>query len=249
MSKPKYTFIAAAIRDYYYKDFYDSVAVNNKIPFEIIFVGPNPPLEKMPDNFHYIKTHVKPGQCYEIAARAAKGEYLHTPGDDFTFSKNYLNNLYKYIKMLDMDKVFITVRNCHPDGKSEVNKKHIDHGFVFDAMILNASYCGCAPVFRADLWHKLGGYDKRFYGAYPDMDLQQRFYEYGMRPFLTPDCILSEHNFYHIEDHSESMSVRCGTEDGEILRSFWIKEDGTISKNRLLPVQSYDDKDILIKDQ
>ena len=85
MSKPVFSLIAPAIRSDFYKRVYDSVSKGNKIPFEIIFVGNNKPKIKMPDNFHYIYSNVKPAQCLEIAARNAQGEYLIPLADDEVF--------------------------------------------------------------------------------------------------------------------------------------------------------------------
>lgn len=247
--KPIISLVSAAIRDYRYKPYYDSVSVNNEVSFEVIFVGPNPPKEKMPDNFRYIETSVKPGQCYEIGAREAKGEYIHTPGDDFTFSLDYLNNAYKYISMLDKDKVLVSCRCRHVNGKSDINRVHTDHGFVLDAIAENAPFNAIAPFFRRDLWYKLGGLDRRFYGSFNDVDLQHRFYEVGFRPFLAPECIVEENTFYQVEKRSESLLVRCCEDAGKLLRSLWFNKDGSFSKTRLSPVQSFISKDILTKDQ
>ncbi len=248
MNEPLISFVSPAVRSYRYKPYCDSLLPTD-VPFEVIFLGPNPPTEKMPDNFQYIKTDIKPGQCYEAGVRMSKGQYIHVLADDFTYPTNYLKNLSRYISILDTDRILITVRIRHVDGKSEVNKKHIDHGCVFDAHALNAPFSGCAPLFKKDIWMKLGGFDRRFHGSLPDMDLQQRCYEYGMNPFMAPDCLIEEHNFYDVEDKSESLLTRTGQDAGETLRSFWMKDDGTVSKTRLLPVQSYEDKDILVKDQ
>ena len=78
MSKPVFSVCFSAIRNNLYKSFYDSLsAVHGSCPpFEVIFVGDNPPTEPMPDNFKYIYSKVKPAQCTEIAVRAATGDFI-----------------------------------------------------------------------------------------------------------------------------------------------------------------------------
>lgn len=112
---PVFSMVAPAVRGKY-TEFCDSlqqtlpkVASDGHdtapVPFEIVFAGPNPPEEQMPDNFRYIQTNVKPAQCAEIAARYAVGEYLITAADDYSYSDNYLRKMYWYIKRFDMNRV------------------------------------------------------------------------------------------------------------------------------------------------
>jgi len=243
MSKPKYTFIAAAIRDYYYKDFYDSVAVNNKIPFEIIFVGPNPPLEKMPDNFHYIKTHVKPNQCAEIAARNATGEYLIWTSDDLRYMDGFLNRLDQYNCRLDDDKIYIAFR-------ATIQGHYVDAGLVYDLKKPLSPIIGFSGLFKKDIWHALGGLDKRFFGSYADVDMQLRFAEQGRTIFIPPDCIFNELKPRKQESKRTLLSYRCTVSQARpLLNLLWGEVNSTTSKRRLLPVQSFSDKNILIEDQ
>ena len=245
--KPIISFTCAAIRDYRYRGCYDSLAKNSEVPFEVIFVGNKPPKETMPDNFKYIETNVKPAQCYEISVREATGDYVQLIADDEDFDDGYMNRLYKYTLLLDMDKVLISARLRLMVKPPEFIM--IDAGCVFDAMATNAPFCGFAPLFRRDLWNKLGGIDKRFNGSLTDLDMQMRFYEYGLNPFITPDCIASENNYYDIESRDDSLLVRTGDREGKFLRSLWTREDGTISKTRLSSVQSFVDNNILIENQ
>jgi hypothetical protein len=252
MEKPIISLVCSAIRDYRYKDYYNSASLNNKVPFEVVFVGNRPPKDKMPDNFRYIETDVRPTQCYEIAMRNSHGQYANFIPDDFIFPPNYLNNLYKYTLILDMNKVLLSVRGCHPGGRKR-NRNNIDHGMVFDSFAPNAPFCGLDPLFRKDIWIKLGGMDRRFHGDWGMMDMQRRFYEYGMNPFIVPECILGEKAFFAKDENNKDKPSLCQlTYDHDVtqlMRTLWFKEDGSVSKNRLVPVQSFRDEDILMTNQ
>jgi len=83
--KPIISLLASAHRTDLWLDWYKSIG-DNQISFEVIFVGPNKPDFQLPDNFYFIESHVKPPQCWEIAARRAEGKYLLFLGDDVFFN-------------------------------------------------------------------------------------------------------------------------------------------------------------------
>ena len=76
-----------------------------------------------------------------------------------------------------------------------------------------------------------------------------RFYKYGFNPFIAPGVFSQENNFKNEEKSRTSLIYRTGERDRKVLDSFWIKPDGVMSETRLVPVESFDDKDILIKNQ
>jgi len=244
MGKPKYSFIAASIRNHFYRDYYDSINVNNNIPFEVIFVGPNPPAEKMPDNFIHIKTDVKPGQCFEIAARAATGDYLIWAADDLRYCDGFLNRLDDYNNRLDDDKIFITFR-------ATLQGNYVDAGLVFDTQKPQSPMIGFGGLFRTDIFHELGGLDKRFFGSFADVDMQLRFMEQGRTIFFPPDCIFNELKPHKSEKRNKTLLLyRCNTNNARpMLNALWVRPDGDVSKTRLSEVEAYDDKDIMVKDQ
>lgn len=247
LNTPIISIVASAHRDYRYKPCYDSLAENTKVPFEVIFVGDKNPLEKMPDNFKYLYTKVKPAQCYEIAVRNAQGKFVHHIGDDFTFDNGYLDKLYDYTLMLDMDKILI----C-PQHRLMYNPPSfgmIEIGCHFSPDKADSHFIGISPLYRRDIWYKIGGIDRKFFGAYACMDVQMRFYELDFHPFIAPGIFSQENNFGSMEANHPSLIYRTGEEGRRVLNSFWIKPDGSMSKNRLYSVNSFDDKDILVKDQ
>lgn len=256
MSKPIFSFIAAAKRDYAYKNFYNSLSYKNNISFEVIFVGPNPPKENIGENFKYVKTNVKPAQCVEYAARIADGEYILDASDDLSFSENFLDNLYNWCNRLDRDKILIGCRLYLPE-----HKMMCDSGMVYDLNNNKSAFLHVLPCFRKDIWRNLGGIDRRYYGSWSDVDMQLRFYEIGMNPFIAPNCIVSEETYWHLEDKRQVLSKRCWKGAKSLTNSFWVEErflggkrmgmieGGEMSSKRLLPVQSFLDKDILTMDQ
>ena len=94
MNKPIISVFASAYRIHWWRGMYDSLATN-KVSFEIVFVGQNKPDFKLPNNFKYIYSNVKPAQCLEIALKQATGEFIMNMSDDWLFSDSFLDNLCK----------------------------------------------------------------------------------------------------------------------------------------------------------
>lgn len=239
MEKPFFSVAFSAIRSNFYEEFYISLAKGSSIPFEIIFVGNKPPLKTMPDNFRYICTDVQPSQCIEIAVRNSTGEFVLPFSDDMLFSDNFLNNLYNWCNRLDTNKVLIGFRYLF-EGKL------LNDVFQFDPDIPFSPIVSLAPCFKRNVWEQLGGIDRRYYGSFGDFDIQMRMYEIGMNIFITPNCIIEERPPLKGE---KKLFSRCGKYSRDFLRSCWVKSDGSFSYTRLLPVESFDDNDILIKNQ
>ncbi len=236
--EPKYSFIAAAIRDYHYEDLYNSINRNNPVPFELILVGDKPPQKPTPDNFKYIDTRVKPAQCLEIAVREATGEYLIPTSDDLRYPEDFLKVVEYYMMKLDMDKVFITFRYSF---HFKVN----DDQLIFDPDP-TTPVLGCSGVYRRDLWNSLGGIDNRFVSAMAETDMTLRFFEYGLNIFIPPDTYPDE---VHQKKGELTSFARSGLGGLDTLHSFWLNPDGSMSKTRLSTVQSFVDEDILVKNQ
>jgi len=245
MDKPYFSVTASAIRSDYYKLFYDSVCCD-EVPFEIIFVGNNPPKEEMPDNFIYIETDVKPSQCLEIAARRCRGEYILLSQDDMNFSPNFLVNSFYSLKKLD-DKAILSY-----DYKIECYRKN---GYCLDGRVLDSPYVSPLCFFKKELWHSLGGIDRRFNGSFADLDMMVRFYEVGMHLFFSPLGWVEERNL-PLPGNKQRLLKRDGGNSGGparvLLNSLWFIHENKVwstSKTRLSPVQPFDDKDILTVEQ
>ena len=237
---PKFSFIAPAIRDYYYEDFYHNIKSFNSVSFEIIFVGDKKPLRQMPDNFHYIETSVKPSQCYEIAARRAKGEFLVMTGDDLRYSKECFDNMIGSCEALDMDKTFIFFIHIKPGGK----KEKIGGVKTSNGVWLTAS----SHVMKRSIWLDLGGCDRKMGYGGACHDIQQRLYAMGHKSFVAKNCFSTEiENSILMGGSSMKRLMLRYYDDKEPLQCWTYYDDGREPER--IPSEPYDDEDILIKDQ
>ena len=233
MSQPLFSIINPAMRDDRYETVYQSLSLLNRIPFEIVFVGPNPPQKSMPSNFRYITTDVKPAQCLEIAARYATGEYLITAGDDLTFSANFLNKMASYVGRLEGSKVWLS-------SKYSLGGVFHDGYFTFDPTMEICPMVGVANVIRREVWHEMGGVDRRFVACFADTDIQMRLHEKGYTLFITPDCSVDEIPPVDMN----TLFRRSAKSERLFLNSLWINKYG-LSKTRLSLVEPFSDNNIL----
>lgn len=240
MDKPIFSLIAPAIRSKFYERVYNSISVGHNIPFEIIFVGHKKPDKKMPQNFHYIYTKVKPSQSLEIAARNASGDYLIPVSDDLLFSEGFLKKTLNHMENKGKD-VFITYRLA-------INGEMKDDWTYLLSSDKNIKYTllGGSGVFDRKIWHELGGIDKRFYYAFADSDVQLRIRE-TRDVFITPDCWINESRDAHKGSRRASKIINMKSER-IFFNKLWVKNDKFVGK-RLEKVIPFDDKDILIKNQ
>ncbi len=212
MDRPVFSITMASRRNYNYRWFYDTL-VNNDTPFEIVFVGPNPPLELMPDNFKHIYSTATPCQCTEIAVRNAVGEYVLLISDDCQLSDKCLDRLYAHTQNFDMDKFLIVFH------------------WVWDCPTTEIPFTLFTPsvsVFRKDIWIELGGLDRRFHSTLSDWDMQHRFFEYGMSHVYASDCYMHEDRRrlppgQDKPGHPEANLCTVQFEPAnKLFRSFWI---------------------------
>jgi len=238
MSKPVFSLIAPSVRSAYYQQVYDSIARDAKVPFEFIFVGNVEPLKKIADNFHYINTNVKPAQCVEIAARNATGDFLIPIADDITFSDNFLNTILKNINS-NPEKVFSF--NLLIDGKINDNFLYWHIRKSRDKLV------GASGVFERKMWNDLGGVDSRFIYINYDKDIMFRYME-TKDLVIIPECFINENRYIH-KSSRRASSVLDAICERDLFNSLWVNDDKKVSSKRLKKVNSFDDKDILIKSQ
>jgi len=108
-----------------------------------VFVGPNGPGFPPPDNFVFVKSNVKPAQCWEIASRRATGDLLMPLADDLTFTtERPLDRLHNTYMQNEDNKVMVSCR-YRPGGEA---RTRIDYRF-FDG----DSSSPPNPVVRTDV--------------------------------------------------------------------------------------------------
>ena len=207
----------------------------NKIGTEIIFVGPKPPKHKLYKNCVYIKTSVKPSQCWEIASREAKGQYLLYSTDDIRLSKYFLTNSYRHIVKDNDNKI---VYSCMFKKK----KRSLLKGFNLVKNNKKTPLLGFISLFNSKIWKELGGLDSRFVALYSELDMTLRFHEIGGKTVFMKDCIATEIMFY--PNHLTRM---CSI-DKRTLYSFWMKKK-EFSNKRVFELLSFNNKKILKQSQ
>ena len=107
---------------------------------------------------------------------------------------------------------------------------------------------GAAPVFRRDVFERLGGYEERFFLYYEDVDLAFRAVLAGYHALLVPAARVSHQlgattrslaraRFY-VARNSVWCAVRCLPEAGPLrLARRWASELRTNRPRRLIPVE------------
>ena len=247
MTKPFFSVIAYANNSDTYRSNYDSMAATAHIPFEFIFVGPTPPSDEMPDNFRYITTDAKPAKCVEIAARSAVGEYLIVGSDNIVFSDYLIGKLFGYTLRVDPDEILLGARLMDETFHSTVpySPNRFDESLVFDKNVSCSPVIVMAPTIKRDQWYKFGGVDKRTETSFAaELEMQMRCFESDMTPFIIPDCMIKHANCLDIQQQ-DLLLHREGKEARSLLNSWWVK-DGTTSKTRLSPVESFTGEELKI---
>lgn len=241
MSNPFFSIIAPANRSKFYKRMYDSIGVNNKMPFEVIFVGNDPPDKSIADNFHYIETNVKISQCTEIAARNAVGDFLIQVADDWVLSEGFLNKIYDYI-LAKGDNTFISFSFA-------INGVMRDDWLCYRSPDKKIRYCdmGITGAFDRKLWHEMGGVDNRFIYNFHEVDQHFKFRQHK-ELFITPDCWVDEIRDAH-KYQRRASKILGQVEARKLFRKFWMKEEHVMSRIRLEPNMPFLDKDIMTKSQ
>lgn len=239
----KFSLIAPSIRPHLWKQFYDSVK-NTKIDFEVIFVGPTPPVGKLPSNFRWITTSVKPSQCTHIGFMEAKGEIVSLTADDARYfspdGESALDNMYDFIKNFSINNP-----TCHIDSKKMaygfrmfedkfVGETSYSHRIISKELSLNYTPPLLYPFFVVyrDLYLELGGYDNRFICGQAENDFLLRVFQQcgDTDSTLCPRAMVwADH-----EEHTNSGSFRkYHPYEVQLVKKLWINSNNQQSPMRL----------------
>lgn len=217
--KPTISVIATAYRTYWWMEIYNSF-ITNKVSFEIIFVGHVKPDFKLPKNFKFIYTKVKPAQCLEIAFRNATGDFVINIADDCIFYNKFLDNLYNKMTMLikKKRKVVLSPIQMKNKGGFVPNKK-----YCFWPDDRKSPMLPFSSMMKREDWKNLGGIDKNFIAIFGDLDISMRMIESGGRIFFCKEAIFEE------RPRKRSVRKNLGHTnivivDRIILESFWVKK-------------------------
>ena len=183
--KPVISLFSSAVRPDLWMRLYKSLKKND-VPFEVIFVGDNPPKFKLPENCHFIYSETKPVQCVEIAARYATSEYIMPFADDCVFSPHALDNLLRAFKELNDEKIILSCRYVL------FGKDIAEESARYWVREPNSPIMPAAGLMTKKMWKELGGIDRSFMSMFWDLDLAMRMYEIGGRVLLSKDAWIEE---------------------------------------------------------
>jgi len=172
MNNPVISIYMPAVRPHLWMGIYESLEKSN-IPFEIIAVGHVPPEYKLPNNFHFIKTRVKPVQCAEIGFRACKGEYCIYSHDDVFFGVYTLDLLLEKWQAINNELVVVSCMPYQYGEKLETKRYRFWDG------IEESPHVPIAGLYKTSTMRKIGPRDRNFMVSYADLDIAMRLYEMG----------------------------------------------------------------------
>jgi len=239
MEKPTISLYSSAFRPQNWMALYNSI-VPSDVSFELVFVGPNEPAYRLPESCRFIRSIVKPAQCFEIGLRSSLGELVIYMADDCEFVTDHpLDRLYEVYELKNDPKNMISCRYMM-DGQDQSDEAH--HFFIDDKASPITPLCGLAS--RKFLM-ELGGIDRSFIAVMWDLDITMRIYKAGGRIILS-DVYLNENK------GRSAGSMLCSefwSHDRGLLEKLWTSPDRKFLPERRRPVRSFSEKGLLERSQ
>ena len=175
-----------------YNNFEVIIVDNNSTDSTIEFITKNYPsiiIIKLDSN----KGFAEPNN---IGTKTAKGEYFLFLNNDTVVTPNFISNM---IKVMEMDR---TIGICQslllkPDESIDSSGDFIDKlGIVYNSTtkikeIRNISSArGASMLIQKRIFNELGGFDKKFFFSFEDVDLGWRTWILGYRVVIVPNSIV-----------------------------------------------------------
>jgi len=249
----------SAARPKWWKRMHQSL-VGNKCQWEIVAVGPNPPIETMPDNFRYYQCDFKPCQCYAAASYFSTGELIGYCADDVSYSPHALDFIWEAYEKHGK-KVILTQQTIE-NGK-DVTEEH-----YFFRRCKNTPQMAPMAFLNRDWFWSLKGYDRNYICGQAEnsicIDAQ---YDGGKIINISESKAFLNHEECHggiwnkINYRLGKVSFRngyyrdrryleeCYVEDGFDTYDEKTLKHGSVSLKRLLPHHPYNYKNILTVSQ
>ena len=243
MSEIKYSLVSPAIRTENWLKIYESVKSNNT-NFEIIFAGPRRPNFKLPQNFKYIETNVKPAQCWEILYENARGKYIMNIGDDLIFrTKNPLDKLDEELEIYKNEKILLglTYKFRGIDQTQQQTFK-INNNEDESALL------PMSPPLKKELWYEYGRFDSRFICTFMEADFFLRMINDGYK-VVNSTVLVTEDKI--LEDNRK-MSRDYMRIDRKLMLKLWtyrVNQKEYFSKKRNEAIKNFEKKTILTKSE
>jgi len=131
-----------------------------------------------------------------IGAKIAKGEFLLFLNNDTIVTPNFITEL---VQVALQDKQIAVLQSLLLKSENEVDSSgdFIDVlGRVYSSKVIPVgvkpilSARGASMIVRKDVFWKLGGFDKKFYVSYEDVDLGWRAWLIGYKVVIVPNSIV-----------------------------------------------------------
>lgn len=244
---PDITIYATAYRPENWMEVYGSVGEND-VSWDMIFVGPNPPVREMPTNFRFIQTPVKPAQCVEIAARAATGELILNLTDDVLFRTAHpLDKLFQEYRDRNSEKTMISTRFLQDGVDCSVGPLACNHFWVDDQ---TSPPLGICCLMSRKYYMKLGGVDCKFIAVSWDNDIQMRVQADGGELLVSKDVYIDEIKRLDKRSGVPNAAIYCPHDRQGLLDVMWtIPGTRTCTFERSLPFEPFSDERILEESQ
>jgi hypothetical protein len=211
------SFICPTIRPENWKRTRDQIAFKN-YDFEVIFIGPKKSFYSVPKNSRFIRTYVKPSQCFQIGVLNSKYDYICLIADDLIFKKkNFLKEIYKNIDLVESKKKLLSLKVISFGVK--LWKKN--------AEFKNLSI-PLAAVIKKEWFYKYRGIDSRFIATYHDLDLYLRLLEAGFKNHFLNVIALEEKRKILMP----SLYNKFSNADKLVFKRLWFKNEIFFLKRR-----------------
>lgn len=260
-----------AIRTENWLKLYDNIVGNNNIKIEIVLCGSIKPKFKLPNNFKFIYSNVKPSQCSAIALLGTSSNLVSLIGDDCVYSKSYFDKLFEF---------HISNENYIVGGQFMRNedlykiKDYMLHSDIPDSPLFSMS-----PILNKKEIFEVGGIDKNFIAVMWHEDLIMRLITLKKRKTkifegaICKELTISDFNIFqrsykrlkrrflknHISDGPNLFQNFGMKHDLPYLKSCWVDKiensdlENILTKNathyisnkRLKKVNSFDQKNLI----
>ena len=178
---------------------------SDKIKFEIIFLGPFKPINKLPNYCRYIKTFVKPPQCLEIGYKQSNGNLIMQFADDCKFSVED-----PLCKIFDLWKKTGSNLNRLISCKYRTeNWEPAEADYRFMPWDKISPLIPMTPLIPKILFKKFKSYDRRFTAVLADVDLYMRLIRAGVKFDFS--------EIYYVEN----KKINVGN---LLLNDYWMKD-------------------------
>lgn len=216
------SFYGTSNRPYFWKRAYESM-LDAKLDFEFVFSGPEKPSNwKLPSNFRWIKTNVKPSQGQHIAYLESQGDYILCVSDDGVGESwerekgGFLDVLFYYWQQecdgVGHDKVVMAPK--FKDGHRTFSSP-----FIRSGECRGPNTCLVAGLMKRSFMDEVGGFDKRFLGPFAQIDVAMELWARGGHLAKVRHAVFREpiHKALRI-------CPALNYHDRPLLNSFWMRE-------------------------